>query len=384
LPILDIIVAICIAVFVGFYLFYLAICILCSRIKREKTFANQLGSVPTVSIIVPTYNEAKVIQRKMDNLLILHYPRDKLEIVFVDGGSSDGTVELIEKLVKETQLPVKVIREGHRRGFNRAVIEGFGQTSGEIICVPGAETEYDPSALEIMVQHFADSRIGAVTGKQEIRNIQDGYSPRLEASYRRLYDLVREAESAIDSPFDIKGEMSASRRSVFAHLVEKPELVGKGAIDTCISFQARMDGYSTVYEPRAVYHELSPMSLRDSFKQQKRRAATLIENMMVFRGMILNRRFGAFGMLIMPAHFLMLTILPFVLLVGSIAAVLAVAVNSQDYVVLLASVVTLLGAAASSRVQAFLKTQLVLITATIGMFVGTETQKFERLSSVRP
>lgn len=384
MQILDMIVAACIAAFAGFYLFYLALCTRYTRMQHGKTSGNQLASVPTVSMIVPTYNEAKVIPRKMENLLKIHYPRDKLEIVFVDGGSSDGTVELIEKLAKESQLPVKIIREGHRRGFNRAVIEAFGQTSGEIVCVPGAETEYDPDALDIMVQHFADPGVGAVTGEQKIRNIQDGYSPRLEASYRSLYDLVREAESAIDSPFDIKGEMSASRRSVFAHLAERPELVGKGAIDTCISFQARMDGYRTVYEPRALYYELSPTSMRDSFKQQKRRAATLIENMMVFRGMIMNRRFGAFGMLIMTAHFLMLIILPFVLLLGSIAAVLAVVLNPSDYAVLLVVALTLLGTAASSRVQAFLKTQLVLMAAIMGMSLGAETQKFERLSSVRP
>jgi biofilm PGA synthesis N-glycosyltransferase PgaC len=384
LQILKIITFTSVTLFIGFYLFYLAVCIRYTKAKNVKpsTFSTS-KNFPTVSIIIPTYNEAKVISRKMANLQALHYPKDKLQIVFVDGGSTDGTAELIEELAKHSGLSVTIVQQGRRKGFNNAVIEGFAKTAGEIICITGAETEYDPEALNIMIENLSDPRIGAVTGKQKIKNVEDGYSPKLEVAYRSLYDFLREAESCIDSPFDIKGEICAARRNIVAHLAKKPELSEKGCIDCCISFQAKMDGYKTVYDPEAAYYELSPKSIQDSFKQQIRRAATLIENMMAFKGMILNKKFGSFGMLIMPAHFLMLIILPFLLLMGSIGIAMIVILDLSNYLLLALVGIVLLAILVSSQIQAFVKTQIVLVIATLKFLIGVETQRFERLSSTR-
>jgi len=384
LQISEIVAFTCVAIFIGFYLFYFALCIGYIRAKRRNISARSLiGNPPKVSIIIPTYDEALVIPRKFENLKTLHYPKDEFEVVFVDGGSTDGTADLIEKLAKDSGLAVKIVQQGARKGFNKAVVEGFASTTGEIICITGAETEYDPEALRIMVDKLTDPKIGAVTGRQMIRNVEEGYSPKLEVAYRSMYDFLREAESSIDSPFDIKGEISAARRGLLAKLVENPNLSHKGCIDCCISFQARMDGYKTVYAPEATYSELSPKTMRESFKQQARRAATLMENMFAFRGMILNRKYGAFGMVVMPAHLLMLNVLPFVLLIGSAGLVLTVAFAPSNYIVLAFVGISLLAIALSRQLQAFIKTQLVLIVATLKLLIGTETQKFERLSTTR-
>lgn len=378
------------ATFIGFYLFYLLICLVFKRAKQgRKSVLPATKDLPKVSILIPTYNEARVISQKIENFKLLDYPRDKLEAVFVDGGSTDGTADLIENLARKSNLSIRLIRQSYRKGFNRAVIEGFSETTGDAICITGAETEYDKEALKLLVGHFSDPGIGAVTGRLEIKNIQDGYAPKLESAYRGLYDLVRMAESNIDSPFDIKGEISAVRRSVLRHLVEEPRLQQRGAIDTCISFQAKMDREKTDYEPRAVYYELSPTSIHDSFKQGTRRAAALIENMMTFKTMIFNRRFGAFGMLIMPSHFLMLTLLPFVLTAGVAAIALLMAFDPSNYLLAAILLAATFAIVLSKSLQAFLKTQLVLIIATLGLFFRIETQTFdtqtfERISSARP
>lgn len=258
IQVLEIVAFTCVTIVIGFYLFYLALCIGYTRARRRKISAYSITmDSPKVSIIIPTYNEVLVIPRKIKNLQTLHYPKDKFEVVFVDGGSTDGTADLIEKLANDSGLSVKIVRQGARKGFNNAVIEGFANTTGEIICMTGAETEYDPEALRVMVDKLSDPKIGAVTGKQKIKNAEEGYSPKLEVAYRRLYDFLRAAESSIDSPFDIKGEVSAVRRDLIAKLVKKPGLSQKGCIDCCISFQARMDGYRTVYAPEATYSKHS-------------------------------------------------------------------------------------------------------------------------------
>ena len=370
------------AIFCMFYLCYLGICLLVSRAKPDHQLQLSNGFSGRVSIIIPTFNEASAIRRRFDNIRDINFPKERLEVVFVDGGSTDGTTDLLRSLAKDASFDVRIISQTHRKGFNNAVIEGFGATSGDVICITGAETEYDSNALNSMLKHFANPEIGAVTGKQKVRS-QQGYSPKLEVAYRELYDVVREAESKIDSPFDIKGEISASRRSVMAHLVERPGLSQKGAIDTCISFQAKVDHYRTVYEPEAVYYERSPGSVLDSLHQQTRRAATLIENMLEFKGLILNRKYGCFGTLIMPAHLLMLVILPLLLLVGIVAVAGAIVLSSFDPILLLSSGVALVAIVLSSHLQAFFKTQLSLILAVIGSLIGIETQRFARIASTR-
>jgi hypothetical protein len=97
----------------------------------------------------------------------------------------------------------------------------------------------------------------------------------------------------------------------------------------------------------------------------------------------LNKKYGAFGMLIMPAHLLMLNVLPFLLLIGSAGLVLTVAFAPSNYVVFAFVSIILLATALSRQLQAFIKTQLVLIVATLKLLIGTETQKFERLSTTR-
>lgn len=371
-------------VFVGFYFFYYTICWWYIRANKFKKKTDLKNSYPTVSIIIPLYNEVKVLSRKIENLKELNYPKEKLEIVFVDGGSTDGSSGLLEKLTEQSELPIKNVFQESRKGFNNAVIDGFAETTGKIICITGAETEYDPEALNIMMQHFSDSRIGAVTGKQKIKNVDDGYSPKLEVAYRDLYDFVREGEGYIDSPFDLKGEISAARREIVKALVENPNLIQRGCIDACFSFQGRMAGYKTVYEPRAVYYELSPKLMRDSFKQQIRRAATLIENMLAFKNMIFNRKYGAFGMFIMPAHFLMLVVLPYLFILASIGMVALAAFYPTNFLFLSIVIVGLLGLLLSRRVKAFAKAQMALVLANLRLLKGVETQKFEKLESARP
>ncbi len=382
LDIFSIIIIVSLTVFLGFYLSYYTLCRWYIRKKKaphETRFREE--ELPRVSIIIPVYNEAKVLASKFDSLRKLNYPKDKLEIVYVDGGSTDESVNLIRSYGKDMGFECKVVLQGSRMGFNSAVREGFYQTTGVIILVTGAETLFDSEALSIIVQHFADETIGAVTGRQVISNLDEGFSPKMEVAYRSLYDFVREAESVMDSPFDIKGEISAARRIVYLHLVQNKELFNRGCIDCCISFQAKIDGYRTIYEPNAFYYEISPSSLRESLRQTTRRATTLIQNMIVFKSLILNRIYGLFGLVIMPAHFLMLTLLPLLFALGSIGLIVSILLN-PSYISIIAFGLGIFSVAASSRVRAFVKTQLVLIPAVVGL-VSMDTQKFKRLESTR-
>ena len=365
-------------VFIGFFALYAIVCYWYTRRPRPTPNVVQ-GSLPTLTIIVPTYNEAAIIESRFENFRLLNYPRDKLQIVFVDGGSKDGTPDLIEKL--KSDLNVILVKQGSRKGFNKALLDGFAQASGELIAFTGAETKFEPDAYLQMVKHFVDANVGAVTGRQRIRNLERA-SPKIEAGYRSLYHFIRLAETAMDSPFDIKGEICVARRGIVEGLVRRPEVHERGCIDCCLSFQARQMGMKTVYEPDAVYVEDSPYSIRESFAQDIRRGVTLIENMLLFKSMILNRRYGKFGLVIMPCHLIMLMITPFLLIVAALALSLSSILNVYSWTSFVI-VAALLAVGFSRGLQGFVKAQLCLAAANVALVLQFDTQRFKKLTSTR-
>ena len=370
--------------FLGFYFAYFLVCLRYSRLGiRTNLNSPSEELLPQISFIVPVYNEIKMIESKLSNFNQIDYPNEKLEVVFVDGGSNDGTIEALKNFGKNSKFALKVVEQGSRKGFNSAVIEGFHQTSGEIIFITGAETQYASNAVKLIVRHFADPMVGAVNGTMRLSNVEAVASTKIEAAYRTLYDFIRDAESKMDAPFDIKGEIAAARRSVCQQIVDKKEMLKKGCIDACFSFQSKVDGLRTVYEPLAVYYEPAPKSLHESFKQQIRRAATLVQNMFLFKKLILKPKYGLFGMLIMPVHFMMLIVLPYFFMFSIVGIVLLMFVNPLSIVAISLLVLGLMGIALSQGVRAFFKVQITLIVATFRMVTGVETQKFERLLSAR-
>jgi biofilm PGA synthesis N-glycosyltransferase PgaC len=371
--------------FSGFYIAYYLICYFyrSKRAEKDGILSYEKMELPTVSFIIPVFNENKVIRKKMANLRDLIYPRNKLEVIFVDGGSTDGTDKAIKDDGNCCDFSVKFIQQGKRLGFNRAVIDGFKSSTGEVIFITGADTTYAPDVLKRIIPYFSNGRIGAVNGRQIIQNLDEGLSPKHEHAYRTMLNFVKEGENNMDTQFDVQGEIVAARRIICQQLVSNPEFRHKGCIDFCFFLQSRADGYLSVFEPNAVYYEISPRSFRESFKQRYRRAATLIQNMLIFKDMIFNRKYGLFGMLIMPAHFFMLIILPYLFLTGLISfLILNIAYFPNLYLIALAFGALLL--LFSKTFQAFCQLQMVLITSHVKMLKGVETQRFEKLESARP
>jgi cellulose synthase/poly-beta-1,6-N-acetylglucosamine synthase-like glycosyltransferase len=385
LSIAELIVFSVIGLFLAFYTTYFLICLRYYKLdKPTPSFSFREDRLPKVSFIIPIYNEVKVIESRVENFKQIVYPPRKLEIVFVDGGSNDGTLEKLKTLGSNVDFSLRILEQGIRKGFNSAVVEGFYETTGDIIFITGAETKFEPNAIRLIVDHFANPAVGAVNGTMRLSNEKVASSTKIEAGYRSFYDFLRAAEGKMDSPFDIKGEIAATRRIICEKLVNNCELFRKGCIDCCFVFQAKKDGYATIFEPKAIYYEPAPTAIQDSFKQQSRRAATLIENMLVFKDLILRPKYGKFGMIIMPAHFFMLIVLPLLFLFSVVSIPLLLMFYSYNYW-LWALIILVIGAFFFSyKVKAFFKAQISLIIAIFKMLKGTETQKFERLSSIRP
>jgi cellulose synthase/poly-beta-1,6-N-acetylglucosamine synthase-like glycosyltransferase len=371
--------------FAGFYAFYSACCFW--YFKKKKTFAvDRINDrdAPTISVIIPTYNEESVIARRIENFKSIEYPHGKLQIVIVDA-STDSTAQIIEQM-KGDDLDLILIREIQRgAGFNGAVMAGFNVSSGSVISITGADTEFERDALLQVVKYFSRENVGVVTGRMVIRNPQV-LSGKLEKTYRDLYDFMRQRESLMDSCFDIKGELCAARREIVREILRKPGIaMGKGSVDTCFAFQSRMMGMRTVYEPQAVYYEDAPGLMRESFQQTVRRGQVHIEAMSEYKEMFFNRKLGAFGLVIAPAHLAMVIILPLVLGLQTLSLVSLFIIDPSNPLALTLIFLELLAIAMSRYVQAFAKIQICLIGAMGRLLLGRKTYGtgHTRLASTR-
>jgi len=365
-----------------FYAFFFLVLCYCNR-KKENDKGSSDFLYPNISMIVPVFNEGKIIQSKIENLLELDYPKSKLEVIFVDGNSTDNTPDIISSYAISHEF-ISLVRQRNRKGYNAAVFDGFRGSTGEIIVITQADALYEPDALKYLVRHFGDPKIGAVTGKQLIMNENEGLATEFESAYRRFYDFVRTAETRLDSPFDVKGEICAIRREICEHLLSSnPKLLTKACVDCCLSCQARLEGYRTVFEPKAKYYEHVTSTLKDRMKQQVRRGTILIESLLLYKKMLFNKKYGLFGLIVLPAHLFMLVILPWLFALGSISFLILFVTYPTNFLILL--IIVLAGLLLKPKLfLSFMQSQIALVVASLRVAMARKSQMIEQLPSTRP
>ncbi len=263
---------------------------------------------PFVSVITPTHNEASIISKKIENLLSTSYPKDKIELIFVDD-STDSTPKIIREY-SERFPSIHLIAFSERMGYSPCVFAGVRESKGEIIVLSDAGSFHDPNTIPLLIRHFRKPEIGAVTGKDVILNVTENVG-KSEESYLKIYNFVRTAETNMDSTFYFKGEASAVRKNLIA------DLEGCTAtFDTAAALFVRQKGFRTIFDPDVKFYEYAPETRNDRIKQKTIRAAGWIKILLHFKKMAFNKKYGKFGLLTLPANFGMLMISPLSIALG--------------------------------------------------------------------
>ncbi len=117
---------------------------------------------PTVTMIITAYNEERDIKTKLENTLLIDYPKELLEIIVASDGSTDSTDEIVREFADRG---IKLFRQEGRVGKTYTQNKAVEQAAGEIILFSDATTIYLPDVLKAIVPNFADAEIGCVAGK---------------------------------------------------------------------------------------------------------------------------------------------------------------------------------------------------------------------------
>jgi glycosyltransferase involved in cell wall biosynthesis len=212
---------------------------------------------PTVTLIVPAYNEEAVIERRLENLLELDYPAERLEIVVADDGSTDRTAELVDQIAaRDGRVRLaRYARAGKLPNLNRTV----GESDSEIVAFSDANCVWAADSLASLTRNFADEDVAYVCGQLRLQR-PDGTN--LEGAYWRYEMWLRENESLLGSITGGNGAIYAIRRSDYAeapfgHDLSFPPL-------------AVRRGRRAVYEPKALAFEKPTPESADEYRRKVR------------------------------------------------------------------------------------------------------------------
>ena len=181
--------------------------------------------LPSVTVVVPAFNEGALVRETLRCLARVDYPRDRFRIIVVDDGSTDDTWAHIKTTAAEIGSVVTPIRCPTNRGKRWALWEGFRRGEGEVFVTVDSDSLVEPGALRALVSPMVrDQRIGAVAGNVQVLNLQDGLIPRMMAvRYVMTFDYKRASQSMMGGGAVLccAGALAAYRRSAVLPVLEQ-------------------------------------------------------------------------------------------------------------------------------------------------------------------
>lgn len=220
------------------------------------------GFLPSVSVLISARNEEKDIGWKIQQTLGWDYPAEKLEIWVASDASEDRTDEIIGQF---NDKRVRFLRMEARSGKNAALNRLVEQASGELLFFTDANASIGSGCLRRLARHFADKRVGCVTGQSHsVREENEHAVGRGSRVYWGYEGLIQNLESCVGSVLVCDGAIFCLRRSLFTPL--SPEL----ANDLELPLRVGAGKHWVLYEPEAVVWEKDTSSPREEFSRRRR------------------------------------------------------------------------------------------------------------------
>lgn len=257
----------------------IAVVVAARRHRGLRTGSWGLPVTEPASVIVPAYNESAGIEATVRSLVASDHP---VEIIVVDDGSSDGTADIVDTL----GLPgVWVIRQGNA-GKPAALNSGLAASSHPLVVMLDGDTVFEPDAVRMLLQPFADPAVGAVSGNAKVAN-RDGLLGRWQhIEYVVGFNLDRRLFDLGECMPTVPGAIGAFRREALARVGGVSDLTL--AEDTDLTMALCRDGWRVVYEERAKAWTEAPASLGALWRQRYRWCYGTLQAMWKHRGALVQ------------------------------------------------------------------------------------------------
>ena len=264
---------------------------------------------PRVTYLITAYNEEKNIAAKLDQVMTLDYPRDKLEIIVASDGSTDRTDEIVKGF---SGRGVKLIRVEGRVGKTETQNQAVRQASGEIIIFSDATTRYEKSAIRNLVRNYADPSVGAVSGRYEYCNPTGAAIGLGSILFWKYENSIKTMQTNIKTITGCCGCIYSVRRSAYTPL--PADIIS----DLVEPLKVLEKGYRIVFEPEAIAYEETTEKTKEEFRMRVRVITRGMHGLLYMRTLFnpLRHGFVAFQLL---SHKVLRWLVPVFLLIALIA-----------------------------------------------------------------
>lgn len=239
-------------------------------IKKSLNLPPDKQKWPEVTLFITAFNEMDILDQKIKNSLNLDYPSEKLKIVFVTDGSSDGSPEYLASIDGLT-----VYHQAERKGKINAMNRGMGFVTSEVVVFTDANTSLNKEAIQLIAAQFTDSEVGCVAGRKKVLSgDKSGAAGAGEGLYWRFESWLKKLDARFFAPVGAVGELFSIRRSLF-----EPVLPDTILDDMVISFKIMEKGYRLTYVPGAIASETASFNMNEELKRKIRIAAGGLQTM---------------------------------------------------------------------------------------------------------
>jgi cellulose synthase/poly-beta-1,6-N-acetylglucosamine synthase-like glycosyltransferase len=251
-------------------------------------------ATPRVSVLIPAYNEAKVIASSVRRILDSRHV--DLEVVVIDDGSTDATAEVVAmQFADEPRVTLIRIPNG---GKANAVNTALRASHGEVIVALDADTQFEPHTIARLVRWFADPKVGAVAGNAKVGNRINLITLWQALEYITAQNLERRALAALGTITVVPGAVGAWRRAALEALGGFPG--DTLAEDQDLTLAVQKAGYNALFDSTAVAWTEAPDSVRGLARQRFRWAFGTLQCLWKHRDATFNPRYGALGLAALP------------------------------------------------------------------------------------
>jgi len=251
-------------------------------------------STEQVTVLIPAFNEEKVIVATIERILASDY--SNLEILVIDDGSKDHTAYIARShFMNESRVGVISIPNG---GKANALNVGLANAQGAVVVALDADTQFEKTTISRLVRWFSDPAIGAVAGNAKVGNRINMITRWQALEYIVAQNLERRALSALDTLTVVPGAVGAWRRDVLRELGGFPVDTLAEDQDLTIAIQTR--GYRVHFDSTAIAWTEAPATVRGLAKQRFRWAYGTLQCLWKYRGITFNTTYGELGLVALP------------------------------------------------------------------------------------
>ncbi len=261
---------------------------------EDENLKKVITDFPSVTVVVPCFNEEKTVGATVESILNLDYPKDKVHLILVNDGSTDGTLATLKKF--ESYPNVQVI-DKLNGGKHTAVNLAIEAATTDLIGCLDADSFVTPEALRKIIPYFDDETVMAVTPSIKVHEPKNILQHIQKTEYSWSI-FLRRMLSSLGALYVTPGPFSIFRTRVFkelggykyAHMTEDMEM----------AMRMQKNRYKIVNSHGAHVYTVTPNTLRGLVKQRARWTYGFLNNAMDYKEVFFNRKYGHFGMFIMP------------------------------------------------------------------------------------